>query len=136
MNEMCERGLAANDVTAHLKNREVFYEPWWGQITVAEVIKFKYSSGSVPDHCGRCKNSLSEESHTLGSAVHSLPTIGNAFLLGNHLSLLVIAEVLSTQPIAWQDNFASLLLGLLLLRHYVPGKQSQGYLFSTVPEHL
>ena len=28
------------------------------------------------------------------------------------------------------------LLGLLLLRHYVPGKQSQGYLFSTVPEHL
>ena len=58
--------------------------------------------GGAPSHL------LTEELHRLGAAVHALPSLGDALLVGDHDGLLVILKVLAALPVARQDDLTSL----------------------------
>eukprot|EP00965_Chrysotila_dentata_P140813 4655172-Pleurochrysis_carterae.AAC.1 len=60
----------------------------------------------VPDDCLGGEDLLAEELHRLWPAVHALPPIGDALVLGDELDLLVVAEVLPARPVNRQHDLA------------------------------
>jgi len=80
---------------------------------LGEIVKLKHPGRPIPNDSLRREDRVAKELHRFWTAIHTLPTFRDALLLGDHLDLLLILEILTTCPIARQHDLNPLGLSLL-----------------------
>lgn len=81
--------------------------------TLGEVVKLKDTGGSVPENGLGLANDLLELLNGLGTAVQTLPSVGDTLGIGGVANLGVLGELVGGDVVGGEDQLDVVLLGLL-----------------------